>query len=74
MIIDCDTCRVRGPACQDCMVTAIIGHPPETAVEIDVPQQQALSVLAATGLVPPLRLVPLIQPGRPARGSRAAAG
>lgn len=59
MIIDCDTCRVRGPACGDCMVTAIIGHPGQGPVEIDGAQQLALSALAASGMVPPLRLVPV---------------
>ena len=59
MIIDCDTCRARGPACGDCMVTAIIGPPGQGPIRIDGAQQAALSALAASGMVPPLRLVPV---------------
>ncbi|MFS3129701.1 hypothetical protein ACLM5J_14975 [Nocardioides sp. Bht2] len=53
--IDCDTCVVRGPACHDCVVTVLLGPPPELAFDDD--EQRALDVLAAGGLVPPLRLV-----------------
>jgi hypothetical protein len=53
--IDCDTCLVRGPACQDCVVTVLLGPPPE--LSFDAEEQQALEVLAASGLVPPLRMV-----------------
>ncbi len=27
VIIDCDTCEVRGPACSDCVVPVLLGHP-----------------------------------------------
>lgn len=53
--IDCDTCAVRGLACHDCVVTVLLGPPPE--LSLDEEQQRALSVLADSGLVPPLRLV-----------------
>ena len=53
--IDCDTCLVRGPACHDCVVTVLLGPPPELAFADD--ECQALDALAAGGLVPPLRLV-----------------
>jgi len=53
--LDCDTCTVRGLACQDCVVSLLIGPPPDVA--LDAAEQQALDVLAAAGLVPPLRLV-----------------
>ena len=53
--IDCDTCVVRGPACQDCVVTVLLGPPPELAFDDD--EKRALDVLADGGLVPPLRLV-----------------
>jgi hypothetical protein len=55
VIIDCDTCAVRGPACGDCVVTALLGAPP---AEFDEGESTALEVLAESGLVPPLRLVP----------------
>ena len=53
--IDCDTCVVRGLACHDCVVTVLLGPPPELTLEDD--ERRALDVLAAGGLVPPLRLV-----------------
>jgi hypothetical protein len=53
--IDCDTCLVRGPACHDCVVTVLLGPPPELTLADD--ECRALDVLAAGGLVPPLRLV-----------------
>jgi predicted small lipoprotein YifL len=28
MVIDCDTCAVRGPACGDCVVSVLLGGPP----------------------------------------------
>ncbi len=53
--IDCDTCAVRGPACHDCVVTVLLGPPPE--LEFDDDEKRALGVLADGGLVPPLRMV-----------------
>ncbi|GAA5151442.1 hypothetical protein GCM10023340_30270 [Nocardioides marinquilinus] len=56
--IDCDTCVVRGLACHDCVVTVLLGPPPELAeLSIDDDERRALDVLAEGGLVPPLRLV-----------------
>jgi hypothetical protein len=68
MIIDCDTCQVRGAACGDCVIGVLMGAP-DTAeaatelpsgapiVQLDAPEQRALAVLADQGLVPRLRLV-----------------
>ena len=53
--IDCDTCLVRGLACHDCVVTVLLGPPPE--LSFDAEEQEALEVLASSGLVPPLRMV-----------------
>ena len=53
--IDCDTCVVRGPACGDCVVTVLLGPPPELSFDDD--EQRALEVLAGSGLIPPLRMV-----------------
>lgn len=53
--IDCDTCLVRGLACHDCVVTVLLGPPPELSFDDD--ERRALDVLAGSGLVPPLRLV-----------------
>ncbi len=57
MLIDCDTCRARDQACGDCVVTVLLGKS-EQMVEFDDCEHVAVDVLAAEGLVPPLRLVP----------------
>lgn len=61
MLIDCDGCAVRDLACGDCVVTVLLGAPPG-GVEVDDGEQRALEVLADSGLVPRLRLVPLGPP------------
>ena len=53
--VDCDSCAVRGHGCGDCVVTVLMGAPPE--VHVDSDERRALDVLAASGLVPPLRMV-----------------
>jgi hypothetical protein len=63
MLIDCDSCEVRGRACGDCVVTVLLGAPPEGVV-LDDEARTALDVLAASGLVPPLRLVRSYEPAR----------
>lgn len=76
MLIDCDRCEVRGLACGDCVVTALLGAPPD-GVEIDADERTALGVLADAGLVPPLRLVvtSAAEPaGEPRRGEQRATG
>lgn len=57
VVIDCDSCLVRSPsACGDCVVTVLLGAPPE-GVHLDPEEVAALDELAKGGLVPPLRLV-----------------
>lgn len=59
--IDCDHCLVRGPAaCGDCVVTVLLGGPPQ-GVRLDTEEQSALEALAGSGLVPPLRLVTAVE-------------
>jgi hypothetical protein len=72
MLIDCDACAVRGPACGDCVVSVLLagpavqvhdGEPPgaqeaPATPELDAAERAAIAVLAGCGLVPPLRLVP----------------
>jgi len=55
MLIDCDTCVVRGKGCQDCVITVLLGMP--GPIELDAEEQTAIGRLAEAGLVPPLRLV-----------------
>ncbi|HET9876274.1 MAG TPA: hypothetical protein VFQ37_10985 [Mycobacterium sp.] len=55
VVIDCDRCAVRGPACDDCVVSVLIGAPPDLRDD----ERAALNVLAQAGLAPRLRLVPI---------------
>ncbi len=48
--IDCATCPVRAIACDDCVVSVLLGPP-----QFDQEAADALVVLADRGLVPPLR-------------------
>jgi hypothetical protein len=60
MKIDCGRCEMRGPGCQDCVITAL---EPRNAAGFSAPgpgylgeaEVKALGVLAAAGMVPPLR-------------------
>jgi hypothetical protein len=83
--VDCDECAARGPACNDCVITVLLAPgsagsvPPGTgpvsgpAVDLDSDEQAALSALADSGLVPPLRLVSghLIPGAKRVRGVQA---
>jgi hypothetical protein len=55
VVIDCDSCSVRGEACADCVVAVMLGPPGRLEVEAD--ERAALEVLARSGLVPRLRMV-----------------
>jgi hypothetical protein len=82
MIIDCESCEVRGNACGDCVIGVLLGTPemrrdepgdselPSGApiVQLDAPERHALDVLAQQGLVPKLRLVA----GTPRRASHGS--
>jgi hypothetical protein len=71
VLIDCDGCAMRDLACGDCVVTVLLGAPPG-AVEVDEGEARALDVLADSGLVPRLQLVPLGPPAPASRKRRAA--
>ncbi len=64
VLVDCDGCQVRGVRCGECVVSVLMGAPPE-GVELDPETASALAALADGGLVPRLQVVPL---------RRAAAG
>jgi hypothetical protein len=55
--VDCEGCTVRPQACGDCVVTFLLGSPPE-GVDLAPDEQEALDVLAASGLVPALQYRP----------------
>lgn len=54
--VDCDTCIARGPACGDCVITVLLDGT-SNGVDLDGDEQAAFAALAASGLVPPLRLI-----------------
>lgn len=70
MIIDCDGCQMRDLACDDCVVTFLLGPP----AGLGSAEQTALAVLADGGLVPPLRMVPGSLAGREPPGRVAVSG
>lgn len=59
--VDCSSCRVRGDACTDCVVSVLLGVP-SSDVRLTEAEQQAIDALSAVGLVPPLRLVRPVAP------------
>jgi hypothetical protein len=69
MLIDCDSCTVRGAACKGCLVSALFDAPPEVE-RLDREERIAIEVFARAGFEvdvlsappPALRLVP--RPGR----------
>jgi hypothetical protein len=73
VLIDCDGCAVRDLACADCVVTVLLGGPPGV-VDVDEEERRALDVLADSGMVPRLRLVPLGLPEPASPPGRAAPG
>jgi hypothetical protein len=78
MLIDCDTCKVRGQACGECVVNLLFGQAPPVSERTEehagsTAEQRAIQVLTAAGfevtvlsredLRSPLRLVPVRRPG-----------
>ena len=54
--IDCAECVMQHTsACDDCVVSFIVGREPGEAIVIDVAQARALRNLSGAGLVPELR-------------------
>jgi hypothetical protein len=71
MVIDCGRCVKRGIDCQDCVIAAleppsVTGYSGHAKKTLDQAEVRAISVLAAAGLVPPLRLT---LPGSPIRSA-----
>lgn len=58
MVIDCDECVMDGTrACDDCMVTFLVGRDRGEAVVFDADEEREIRLLQGEGLVPQLRLV-----------------
>ena len=54
--IDCDCCTLRDTtACDDCVVTFLLGREPDDAVVVDADEARAMRMLERAGLVPTLR-------------------
>ena len=56
LTIDCDRCALRqSAACDDCVVTYLLGRDADDAVVIDADEARAMRMLGRAGLVPELR-------------------
>jgi hypothetical protein len=71
MVIDCGRCLKRGIDCQDCVIAtleppSLTGYSRHARRNLDEAEVRAIGVLAAAGLVPPLRLT---LPGSPIRSA-----
>lgn len=53
-IIDCQRCVMRGPACQQCVVSVLV-EPTETW-ELSADEHQAVISLASVGLLPGIQM------------------
>jgi hypothetical protein len=63
MTIDCGRCEMRGKGCQDCVITVLgprnaAGFAAQVPGHLGEAEVKALGVLAAAGMVPPLRFSP----------------
>ena len=82
VLIDCDACVMKGPGCQDCVVTVVLAISAERAgsaersgtLRIDDDERAALDALAESGLVPPLRLVHAVSSIEPDAAARTPDG
>ncbi|HTW98744.1 MAG TPA: hypothetical protein VMD59_08210 [Acidimicrobiales bacterium] len=56
LTICCDDCALQGTdACDDCVVSYVLGHEDSDAIVIDATEQRAVRLLHDAGLVPALR-------------------
>jgi hypothetical protein len=56
LTIDCECCSLQGTdACDDCVVSFLLGREPDDAVIIDADEARAMRMLEQAGLVPSLR-------------------
>ena len=59
MLIDCDECVMQATsACDDCVVTHILGREAGHAVVLDLAEERALRTMSDAGLVPGLLHLP----------------
>lgn len=75
MLVDCNACVARGPACSGCVVSVLLGLPDRSAPPLGDDEVAALDALAGGGLLPPLRLVhPVASPAPERWPARADEG
>jgi hypothetical protein len=56
LVIDCESCALQATkACDDCVVSFLLGREPDDAVVIDADEARAMRMLERAGLVPTLR-------------------
>ena len=56
LTIDCECCTLQcTDACDDCVVTFLLGREPDDAVVIDADEARAMRMLERAGLLPSLR-------------------
>jgi len=56
LVIDCGQCAQQGTgACDDCVVSFVLGREPDDAVVIDAREERAMRLLEGAGLLPRLR-------------------
>jgi hypothetical protein len=54
--VSCDDCCLQGSdACDDCLVSFVLGRDPDDAVVIDAAEARTVRMMATVGLVPSLR-------------------
>jgi hypothetical protein len=54
--ISCDDCELQhSAACDDCVVSFVLGREADDAVVVDVAEARAIRMLGQAGLVPELR-------------------
>ena len=57
--VDCDRCVLAGSdACDDCLVSFVIGQSGRRTVAVDAQEARVVSLLTGAGLVPALRHLP----------------
>ncbi|MET7834557.1 hypothetical protein GA0070622_2229 [Micromonospora sediminicola] len=67
MLIDCDTCGIRGAGCSGCLVTALL-DPDSPAADLGPAEHRAIEVFARAGFdVQVLPSAPAPAPRRSAR-------
>lgn len=54
--VECESCVMQDTgACEDCVVTYLVGREPDDAVVIDADEARAMRMLEQAGLLPTLR-------------------